>query len=148
MREISNPLEGQLGCFQMPDKLNLEKKRNQKLAAKAEPFLEQGEDIRALFVGETRIAPIWCLFPPMILLAIFISRGGVIAVTDRNVYQFPLSALGNWKNKLTLKAPLHQAVAMAGHNWSLKVDGGPRLYATPGSGRGVRDQVAEMINRT
>jgi hypothetical protein len=130
----------------MPEQINLESKRNKKLAALARPSLDQGEEIRAMFVGETRIAPIWCLFPPMILLAIFISKGGVIAVTDRNVHQFALSGMGRWK-KLLRKWPLGEATAAAGHNWSLKVDGAPRLYATPGSGREVRDEIAALINQ-
>lgn len=131
----------------MRHEVNLEGKRNQKLAALAKPSFEQAEEIRGLFVGETRIPPIWCLFPPMILLAIFISRGGVIAVTNRNVYQFSLGPLGRWK-QLLHKTRLGEAIAVEGRNWSLKIGKGPTLYATPGNGRGVQSDIAALINTT
>ncbi len=136
----------------MAEEINLQSKRSRRLAERAKPSLEQGEQIRALFVGQTRIPPVyfWLLLVPpitvvMIVLAFF-TRGGVIVVTDRNVYQFSLSTLGHWK-KLLHKDHLGEVTATTGSHWSLKIGEGRLLYALGGSRRGVRDEIAALINQ-
>jgi len=127
----------------MPEAINLEGQRNQRLVARAMPSIESGEEVRGLFVGQTVIPPRYSY--PLFFVAWLFSRGGAIVVTDREVYQFSMGFMGRLK-MLRHKTPLGEAKAQRGGSWSLTVGRGPRLYALPGSGRGVRDAIAALIN--
>jgi hypothetical protein len=122
----------------------MQAKRNAAIAESARPFLEGGETVRGVFVGQTFCSPIWYLILlPIFLLAVI--RMGVIITTDRNVYQFRMSM---WSVKkvtdLLHKTPLSAARAVPGPTWSLQVEEGPRLYALLGTNKYRQEVLAQV----
>ncbi len=54
-----------------------------KLAQRAQPFLEPGEQVRSVFCAQTGVSPYWALLSSWIVL---LSRGYyVLVVTDRSI---------------------------------------------------------------
>jgi hypothetical protein len=140
-------------------------KRNEKLIRSAEPQLD-GDEVRALFLGQNRISPFWelvllpLLLPllPVILLVWLLGliipavgsllpRKRLILVTERNVCCFPMQRGRFGVKDVLQKAPLGEVGAEEGFPWSLKVDGWPTVYASEWV-HGERDEVASLINRT
>jgi hypothetical protein len=122
----------------------MQRKRNQAIAESARPFLEEGEEIRGVFVGQTFLSPIWYLvIAPIFLIPLI--RLGAIVTTDRNVYQFSMSIWAMKKvSDVVHKTPLSSARAEPGPFWSLQVEEGPRLYALLGTNK-YRKQVLEQL---
>ncbi len=84
-------------------------KRKRGLIEAARPYLEPGETVREVMVGQTFVSPLmYLLIGPIVF--VFMVRPRVAMVTDRNIYMFE----GNmWKtkqlNRLLQKFPVGQA---------------------------------------
>lgn len=139
--------------------------RNEELVKSAKPHLEQGEEVGAIFMGQSRFSPIWILLmiliPPILIvyfilflfglivppIASLLPHKRVVLVTDRNAYCFSKQG-GRFGVKDVLhKLALGEVAAECGFTWSLKVDGWPRLYASELGIRGERAQVVATINQ-
>lgn len=105
-------------------------RQKRKVAAAVSPQLEPGEQIRAMFIGQTPIPPItYLLVGP--LLFIFILKFRTIVATDRNLYVFK----NRWMRTYSYdgepyKVPIAQADYRSGSMWA-QVDGGPKLWVMP-----------------
>ncbi len=141
-------------------------KRNEEIIRSAEPHLDGGKEVRALFLGQNRISPLWelILLPlwlvllPLILLvwmlglvippvASLLPRKRLILVTDRDAYCFSMQRGRFGVKDVLQKTPLGEISAEQGFPWSLKVDSWPTLYASELGIRGERAEVANLINR-
>lgn len=120
------------------------RKRDEQLTESMTPYLEPGEDVREIFQGQSLLSP-WLYLLLIPLLAAPVKRRRTMVLTSRYVYQFSMRAWSGRQVKAVLqKTPCANAVVHAGLT-SLRVDGGPRLYATPDSGRGVRRKMKALI---
>jgi hypothetical protein len=62
-------------------------KRKQRLIEAARPYLEPGEQVREVMVGQSVVSPlVYLLVGPIVF--VFVARPRVAMATDRNVYMF------------------------------------------------------------
>ena len=113
------------------------RKRDEKLIESARPHLQQGEEVREIFMGVLSVPVVggW-----------WWSRKRLVVVTDRSVYVFSKGHASFSVKALLFEARLGEVAAHCGFGWSLKVDDCPRVYTNLDSGVGVRKRVAAMIN--
>jgi hypothetical protein len=101
-----------------------------KTIAAVKPHMEEGEQIRAVFIGQTVIPPIAYIFiGPLLVLPIV--RFKTFVATDRNLYVFP----NKWMRSFVYsgapyKVPIGQANFESGSMFA-RVDGGPRAWCAP-----------------
>ena len=70
------------------------------------PYLEEGEVVRASFLGQTPVPP-WVFFLIASYVFIFIQRYRTVVATDRNVYVMENGFLRSYKFKgVALKVPI------------------------------------------
>jgi hypothetical protein len=108
------------------------------------PYLEEGEVIKASFLGQTPVPP-WVFFLIASYVFIFIQKYRTVVATDRNVYVMENGFLRSYKFKgVAHKAPRGQARIESGGTW-VSIDGGPKLWAPPFGPikRGLQTFVAE-----
>ena len=105
-------------------------RQKRKVEAAVRPYLEDGEQIQAMFIGQTPIPPItYLLVGP--LLFIFILKFRTIVATDRNVYVFSHKWMRTYAySGAPYKVPIAQARYESGSMWA-RVDGGPKLWVMP-----------------
>jgi hypothetical protein len=105
-------------------------RQKRKVEAAVRPHLEDGEQIRAMFIGQTPIPPItYLLVGPLVF--IFILKFRTIVATDRNVYVFPNKWMRTYAySGPPYKVPVAQARFESGSMWA-RVDGGPKLWVMP-----------------
>lgn len=107
----------------------LERQRR-KIIAAVTPHLEEGETVRAAYIGQTPIPPITYLLVGPILF-IFILKFRTFIATERNVYVFPNAYMRTYKySGEPYKVPLAQARLETGSMW-VRLDGGPKVWVMP-----------------
>jgi hypothetical protein len=105
-------------------------RQKRKVAAAVTPHLEPGEQIRAMFIGQTPVPPITYLLVGPILF-IFILKFRTIVATDRNLYVFPHKWMRTYSySGEPYKVPIGQANYESGSMYA-RVDGGPKLWVMP-----------------
>ena len=84
-------------------------KRKRNLIAAAQSYLEPGEQVREVMVGQTFVTPLsYLLIGPIVF--VFVVRPRVAMVTDRNVYMFEGNMWSTKKlNRMLHKYPVGQA---------------------------------------
>ena len=107
----------------------LERQKRKVLAAVA-PSLEEGEEVRAAFIGQTPIPPItYLLIGPLFFL--FLLKFRTIIATDRNLYVFPNKWMRTYAySGPPYKKPIGEANYESGSMYA-RVDGGPKLWVMP-----------------
>jgi hypothetical protein len=113
------------------------RKRDEKFAEAMRPHLDQGEEVREIFMGCTSIP---------VFGGIGWTRKRLIVVTDRSVCLFSKSHASFGVKELLYKARLGDVAVDCGAT-SLKVGESQRVYVNLDSGLGVRKRVAAMINQ-
>jgi hypothetical protein len=129
--------------------------------------LEPGEEVREIFMGQSRYSPIWLLpllaawgaavsaagvaaaGPALLTLILFgiVTKKRLIVVTDRCAYLLS-KKVGSYQVKAVLqKERLGEVMADCGFTWSLRLGEGPPVYATFDSGVGVRKRAAALVNQ-
>lgn len=113
------------------------------------PYLEEGEVVRASFLGQTPVPP-WVFFLIASYVFIFIQRYRTVVATDRNVYVMENGFLRSYKFKgVALKVPIATASIDSGGTW-VRIEGGPKLWVPPFGPikRGLSDFMAAVADRT
>ena len=113
------------------------------LVESAKRFLEEGETVREVYLGQTYVTPlIYLLIAPIVF--IFMVKPRAVMTTDRNVYVMKRSM---WKGKqideCLFKQPIGEATVET-TSLALRVSGGEKLYAMLG-GFADKRAVAERI---
>src|SRR3989440_12166571 len=94
------------------------------------PYLEEGEVVRASFLGQTPVPP-WVFFLIASYVFIFIQKYRTVVATDRNVYVMENAFLRSYKFKgVSHKVPLASAGIDSSSTW-VSIDGGPKLWVPP-----------------
>jgi hypothetical protein len=122
----------------------LAEKQEQRRKEAVAPYLEEGEVIKASFLGQTPVPP-WVFFLIASYVFIFIQKYRTVVATDRNIYVMENGFLRSYKYKgIAHKAPRGQARIESGGTW-VSIDGGPKLWAPPFGPikRGLQGFVAE-----
>lgn len=114
----------------MSEKKSLSEKQQAKLVAAVEPYLGEGEEVKAIMSGQTTIPPLaYLLVAPIVF--IFVLKFKTVVATDRNLYVMPNKFLRGYKFQGDpYKVPLGSASIDAG-SMSVRIDGGPRIWAAP-----------------
>lgn len=114
----------------MSEKKSLSDRQRAKLVAAVEPYLGEGEEVKAIMSGQTPIPPLAnMLVVPMVF--IFILKFKTVVATDRNLYVLPNKFLRSYEFQSDpYKVPLGSASIDAG-SMSVRIDGGPRIWAAP-----------------
>ena len=123
-------------------------RQQQKATAAVTPHLEDGEQIRAMMLGQTPVPPIaYLLIAP--LAFIFIIQFKTVVVTDRNVYVFPHKWMRTYEYRdAPYKSPLGSAQIDTGPMY-LRIDGGPRIWHGPfGPAKRGGDEVKTALAST
>src|SRR5205085_12648986 len=103
-----------------------EKRREEAVA----PYLEEGEVIKASFLGQTPVPP-WVFFLIASYVFIFIQKYRTVVATDRNIYVMDNGFLRSYKFRgVAHKVPLAYAKIDSGGSW-VSIDGGPKLWVPP-----------------
>lgn len=103
-----------------------EQRRNQAVG----PYLEEGEVIKASFLGQTPVPP-WVFFLIASYVFIFIQKYRTVVATDRNIYVMQNAFLRSYKFKgVAHKVPLASASIDSSSTW-VSIDGGPKLWVPP-----------------
>ena len=113
------------------------------LIKSAKRFLDEGETVREVYLGQTYVTPLmYLLIAPIVFL--FIVKPRAVMTTDRNVYVMKRSM---WKSKqideCLFKKPLDEATIKTSP-LALSISGGEKLYAMLGEFDDKR-AVAERI---
>lgn len=105
-------------------------RQKRKIIEAVSPSLEPGENVQAVFIGQTPIPQIlYLLVAP--LLFVFIIKFKTFVATDRNLYVFPNAWMRTYKYAgPPHKVPLDQARVESGSMW-IRVDDGPKVWAPP-----------------
>jgi hypothetical protein len=109
------------------------------------PHLEQGEVVKASFLGQTPIPP-WVFFLIASYVFIFIQKYRTVVATDRNVYVMENAFLRSYRFKgVAHKVPLASASIDSSKTW-VSIDGGPKLWVPPFGPikRGLSDFLTEV----
>jgi hypothetical protein len=94
---------GALSVIETHQEDGMIEKRKRNLIAAAQQYLEPGESVREVMVGQTFVTPLsYLLIGPIVF--VFVVRPRVAMVTDRNVYMFE----GNMWSTKKLNAMLHR----------------------------------------
>src|SRR5947209_17771131 len=102
-------------------------KQSQKRAEAVAPYLEEGETVRASFLGQTPIPP-WVFFLIASYVFIFIQKYRTVVATDQNVYVMENAFLRSYKFKgVAHKVPIASASIDSSSTW-VSIDGGPKLW--------------------
>src|SRR5207248_11147592 len=103
-----------------------EKRREEAVA----PYLEEGEVIKASFLGQTPVPPsVFFLIASYVF--IFIQKYRTVVATERNVYVMENRFLSSYKYKgVAHKTPLSSARIDSDSTW-VSFDGGPKLWVPP-----------------
>jgi hypothetical protein len=101
-----------------------------KTIAAVKPHLEEGEDVRAVFIGQTVIPPIaYLLIGPLLVLPIV--RFKTFVATDRHLYVFPNKWMQSYAySGAPYKVAIDQANFQSGSMFA-RVNGGPRAWCAP-----------------
>jgi hypothetical protein len=105
-------------------------KLKRKIIDAVTPHVEDGEQVRAVYIGQTPIPPItYLLIGP--LLFIFIIQFKTFVVTDRHLYVFPNKYMRTYSYKAApYKVPIEEARFESGSMFA-RVDGGPKAWCAP-----------------
>jgi hypothetical protein len=111
------------------------------------PYLEPGETIEAVFIGQTPIPPIVYLLLVPIVLVFFLKFRTVVA-TDRHLYVFGHKWMRSYEySGQPYKVPIGQAKYNSGSMFA-QVDGGPKLWVMPfGPVKKALDELTEAVRR-
>jgi hypothetical protein len=94
------------------------------------PYLEEGEVVKASFLGQTPIPP-WVFFLIASYVFIFIQKYRTVVATDRNIYVMHNRFLASYKYKgVAHKVARDSARIESGGSW-VSIDGGPKLRVPP-----------------
>ena len=105
-------------------------KQSQKRAEAVASYLEEGETVKASFLGQTPVPP-WVFFLIASYVFIFIQKYRTVVATARNVYVMENGFLRSYKFKgVAHKKPLASARIEGGSTW-VAIDGGPKLWVPP-----------------
>ena len=105
-------------------------KQSQKRAEAVASYLEEGETVKASFLGQTPVPP-WVFFLIASYVFIFIQKYRTVVATERNVYVMENRFLSSYKYKgVAHKAPLSSARIETASTW-VTIDGGPKLWVPP-----------------
>jgi hypothetical protein len=111
--------------------------------------LEQGEVVRASFLGQTPVPP-WVFFLIASYVFIFLQKYRTVVATDRNVYVMENAFLRSYKFKgIAHKVPLASARIDSSSTW-VSIDGGPKLWVPPFGPikRSLSDFLAEVAAKS
>ena len=104
------------------------KRTKRGLIESAKRFLDEGETVREVYLGQTYVTPLMYLLVAPIVF-IFMVKPRAVMTTDRNVYVLKRSM---WKGKQVdeclLKQPLGEATIET-TPLALSISGGEKLYA-------------------
>ena len=120
-------------------------KLKRKIIDAVTPHIEDGEQVRAVYIGQTPIPPLaYLLIGP--LLFIFIMQFKTFVVTDRNMYVFPNRWMRTYSYKAEpYKVPIEQARFESGSMFA-RVDDGPRAWCAPfGPVKKRLDELTEAV---
>ena len=105
-------------------------KQSQRRAEAVAPYLEEGETVKASFLGQTPVPP-WVFFLIASYVFIFIQKYRTVVATERNVYVMENRFLSSYKYKgVAHKTPLSSARIDSDSTW-VSFDGGPKLWVPP-----------------
>ena len=124
-------------------------KQSQKRAEAVAPYLEEGETVKASFLGQTPVPP-WVFFLIASYVFIFIQKYRTVVATDRNVYVMENAFLRSYKFKgVAHKVPLASANIDSGSTW-VTIDGGRKLWVPPFGPikRGLASFLAEVEGKS
>lgn len=101
-----------------------------KMVEAVSPHLEEGEEVRAVYLGQTPIPPItYLLVGP--LLFVFIIQFKTFVATDRNLYVFSNKWMRSYAYKdQPYKVPIENARFESGSTFA-RVDDGPKAWCAP-----------------
>ena len=124
----------------------LERQRR-KIHEAVTPYLEPGETIEAVYIGQTPIPPIVYLLVLPILF-VFILKFRTIVATDRHLYVFPNKWMRSYEySGDPYKVPITKAHYESGSMFA-RVDGGPKLWVMPfGPVKRALDDLTETVRR-
>lgn len=105
-------------------------RQKRKVIEAVSPSLEPGENVQAVFIGQTPVPQIlFALVAPLLL--IFIIKFKTFVATDRNLYVFPNAYMRTYKYAgPPYKVPLAEAQVESGSMWIRAADG-PKVWAPP-----------------
>jgi hypothetical protein len=124
----------------------LERQRK-KIHEAVTPHLDAGDDIEAVFIGQTPIPPItYLLVAPLLLVPLLKFR--TIVATNRNLYVFPNKWMRTYEySGEPYRVPIEQARYESGSSYA-RVDGGPKLWVMPfGPVKKALDELTDAIKR-
>jgi hypothetical protein len=106
------------------------KRQRRKVHQAVTPSLEEDEEIKAVFIGQTPIPPItYLLIGPIVF--VFILKFKTIVATDRNLYVFPHKWMRTYQySGDPYKVPIGRAKYASGSMYA-QVDDGPKLWVMP-----------------
>jgi hypothetical protein len=110
--------------------MSLYDRQTQKQTAAMAPYLEEGENVKVTFLGQTPVPP-WVFFLIASYVFIFAQKYRLVVATDRNVYVMSNKFLSSYKfNAVAYKVPLASAQIESSSTW-VSIDGGTKLRVPP-----------------
>ncbi|HEX2233816.1 MAG TPA: hypothetical protein VHG69_10695 [Thermoleophilaceae bacterium] len=111
------------------------------------PYLEPGENIEAVFIGQAPIPPlVYFLVLPIVF--VFVLKFRTVVATDRHLYVFAHKWMRSYEySGQPYKVAIEQAKYDSGSMYA-RVDGGPKLWVMPfGPVKKALDELTEAVEK-
>jgi hypothetical protein len=111
------------------------------------PYLEPGETIESVYIGQTPIPPI-AYFLVLPIVFVFIVKFRTVVATDRHIYVFAHKWMRSYEySGEPYKVPIERANYNSGSMFA-QVDEGPKLWVMPfGPVKKALDELTDAVRR-